>query len=403
MSLYRPKGSKVWWYEFQFANQRVRESTKTRSKTLAVEAERNRHRELERAFNGVKKRSSAKLFGGAAEEWLALKALNLAASSIRIEKANLKHILPSFSRRLVTDIEAGDIAKYQQTRLGEGAASKTVNLEVGTIRSILRRNRVWADIQQDVRMLATADNVGKALTAEEELALLRACLESRSRSLYPAVVIALNTGMRYSEIRLLQWKQISLEGKTLLVGKSKTENGTGRTIPLNRRLLAVMEMWSARFPDRTPDQFVFPSEKYGAATNDFEPCTYATDLTKPINDWKEAWEGAKKRAGVALAAESRNNQVVTSTAPASQSLQCRFHDLRHTACTSLLEGGVPYPVVSTIMGWSAATGMRMAKRYGHIGQRSLRDAMELLGRSGIVAESPKNSPKSASTEDVSVN
>jgi hypothetical protein len=77
--------------------------------------------------------------------------------------------------------------------------------------------------------------------------------------------------------------------------------------------------------------------------------------------------------------------------------------LRHTACTTLLEGGVPYPVVSTIMGWSAATGMRMAKRYGHIGQRSLRDAMELLGKSGIAAESPKNSLKSPSTEDVAVN
>jgi hypothetical protein len=47
--------------------------------------------------------------------------------------------------------------------------------------------------------------------------------------------------------------------------------------------------------------------------------------------------------------------------------------------------------------------MRMAKRYGHIGQRSLRDAIELLGRSGIAAESLKNSPKSPSTEDLAVN
>jgi hypothetical protein len=37
----------------------------------------------------------------------------------------------------------------------------------------------------DVRMLATADS-GKALTAEEELGSLQACLENRSRSFYPA-------------------------------------------------------------------------------------------------------------------------------------------------------------------------------------------------------------------------
>ena len=50
MSVYRPSGSKVWWYEFMFSNQRIRESTKTRSKALALEAERQRRRELERAF-----------------------------------------------------------------------------------------------------------------------------------------------------------------------------------------------------------------------------------------------------------------------------------------------------------------------------------------------------------------
>jgi len=53
-------------------------------------------------------------------------------------------------------------------------------------------------------MLATLDDVGHAITADEEAALLSACLKSRSRCLYPAVMVALNTGMRYSEIRLLQ-------------------------------------------------------------------------------------------------------------------------------------------------------------------------------------------------------
>jgi integrase len=58
-------------------------------------------------------------------------------------------------------------------------------------------------------MLRILDDVGRAITPEEEAALLCACLKSRSRSLYLAVTIALNTGMRYGEIRLLQWKQVS--------------------------------------------------------------------------------------------------------------------------------------------------------------------------------------------------
>ena len=77
-------------------------------------------------------------------------------------------------------------------------------------------------------------------------------------------MVALNTGMKYSEIRLLQWKQVDFGTKLLTVGKSKTKNGAGRAIPLNTRILAVLEMWAARFPNRDSSHYVFPFEKYGA-------------------------------------------------------------------------------------------------------------------------------------------
>jgi hypothetical protein len=63
MAIYRPtKESKVWWYDFIFEGQRVRESAKTRSKTVAKDAERARRRELEESYNGIKRRDRAKLF-----------------------------------------------------------------------------------------------------------------------------------------------------------------------------------------------------------------------------------------------------------------------------------------------------------------------------------------------------
>ena len=43
----------VWWYEFSFAGRRIRESSKSASKTLARTAEKNRKRELEEGFNNV--------------------------------------------------------------------------------------------------------------------------------------------------------------------------------------------------------------------------------------------------------------------------------------------------------------------------------------------------------------
>jgi len=44
----------------------------------------------------------------------------------------------------------------------------------------------------------------------------------------------------------------------------------------------------------------------------------------------------------------------------------------------MLEGGAPLSVVAVILGWSPATTVRMAKRYGHIGQVAQRQAVELL-------------------------
>src|SRR4051794_19073558 len=47
------KRADVYWYEFIFAEKRVRESAKTKSKTVAKIAEQNRRRELEKALSGM--------------------------------------------------------------------------------------------------------------------------------------------------------------------------------------------------------------------------------------------------------------------------------------------------------------------------------------------------------------
>jgi integrase len=357
MALFRYPGRKTWWYDFRFAGQVVRESARTRSKEIARRAEQARRRELEEGYHGLKRRAEPRLFSVAATEWLTLKKPSLAPKSYRIEQPNLQlHLLPIFGRLLVTDIDAKDVAAYQQHRLTEKASPKTINLEVGTLRAILRRFRVWANVQPDVRMLPSSDSVGRALSDVEERALLTACGQSRSTSLMPVVALAINTCLRYSEIRLLRWNQVDLTNRTVTVGKSKTESGTGRVVPLNGYAGGLLDFWAGRFPTRRADDFVFPSERYGAGGDAFAPRTYHTDPTKPIGDWKEAWEYAKKRAGV----------------------KCRFHDLRHTGCTRMLEAGAPFATVAVIMGWSPSATVLMARRYGHIGQTAQRQAVTAI-------------------------
>ena len=247
MALFRYPGKKTWWYEFHFAGQKVRESAKTRSKEMARRAENARRRELEESYHGLKKRAAPRLFSAAAIEWLTLKKPSIAERSYAIEQANLKHLLPTFGRLLITDIDGKDISRYQQKRLEQKASPKTVSLEIGTLRAILRRNRLWAEIQPDVRMLPTRDDIGQAISPAHDDKLLKACADSRSRSLLPAVTLALNTCMRHSEIRFLRWEQINFSNHYITVGKSKSDSGTGRVIPLNARAYAVLEFWASNF------------------------------------------------------------------------------------------------------------------------------------------------------------
>ena len=67
----------------------------------------------------------------------------------------------------------------------------------------------------------------------------------------------------------------------------------------------------------------------------------------------------------------------------------------------MLEAGVPFSVVATIMGWSASTTVRMAKRYGHIGRNAQRLAVDVLCEPVPEANGAQNRAQSENaSEDV---
>jgi hypothetical protein len=45
--------NQIWWYDFSFRNQRIRESTHSRSRTVPKEAELQRRRYLERGIHNI--------------------------------------------------------------------------------------------------------------------------------------------------------------------------------------------------------------------------------------------------------------------------------------------------------------------------------------------------------------
>ena len=62
MSVYRRSESKIFWMDFHFVGQWIRESTKMPSRTRAREVEAKRKQELRDRAAGIRKREAPKLF-----------------------------------------------------------------------------------------------------------------------------------------------------------------------------------------------------------------------------------------------------------------------------------------------------------------------------------------------------
>lgn len=370
MPTYKPKGSKFYVMDFWFEGMRVRSSTKETSKTLADEREVDRKHELRHAEEQVlKEKRKPRLFTHAAAEWQELKEQKWALKTKSLVSNSLARLLPIFGGKLLVTIQPIDIVRYQKSRSKEGVSGRTVNIEISVLRKIMRHFKAWNAIQDDVEMLAERKDVGIALSPEQESRLLSECAKSRSRSLYPLVTTALETGMRKDTVRTLTWGQVDFANQCLTVWKDKTQAGTGRVVPISSRLLQTLQFWSENFPERKPEHFVFPSEKVGASGDSFEPMTYATDPTKPIGSIKESWEAAQRRAGV----------------------KCRFHDLRHTAITRMNQARIPLPTIGRVVGWAPSTVVSMSTRYTHPDMEEKRAAVEAITR---MSESPQFSPQS---------
>jgi len=373
---------KVWWYKFRFEGQVIRDSAKTTSKTVARDAERARRRDLELAVNRIQKRERMPLFSVAAKDWLATKTA-LAPKSVERFKHHVGTLGREFGGRLVCDIGADDIGTLQRKRIGEGKAGRTVNYEIGVLRQILKARGLWGALSDRVKSLRERQDVGRSISRNDENKLIGAISGCRSPAMLPVFILAIDTGLRASEVRALRRRDLALEWRNgviqsgrLVVSKSKTDAGTGRIVPLTRRVCGVLTLWLSRFPEAGRDSYVFPRHKVGG--NDRAPWIWDVRSDLAIGEWKKTWERVRRTAKV----------------------DYRWHDLRHTFVTRLAEN--PSVSEETIRALAGHVSRRMLERYSHIRTRTKENAILALEQSGFDEEGAQNLAQSTTGETQSL-
>jgi len=343
------KRGNVWWYKFILAGKLVRESAKTSRKTVAIEAERARRLELEKTLAGMPVEKRTNRINSVAyivrlyQERYAVDHRDR-TQSVLFSRGRLAHVVRLLGSTLLPDLTETAVRHYIKLRLDEGASGRTVNMEVGELSRAV--GKPWSALWPKVRKQEERKDVGRALTSEEEDRLLAAATRARSPILGTLIRVGLLTGMRSGEFTGLTWGQVDMGRRILTVGRAKTSSGTGRQIPMNEELFQVIaghaEWFTRKFGKTQPEHYLFPFGK---------PVPH--DPTKPTTTLKTSWGNLRKAAEV----------------------QCRLHDLRHTAATKMAEAGVPESTMLVLLGHMSRA---MLERYSHIRMAAKREAVESL-------------------------
>lgn len=202
------------------------------------------------------------------------------------------------------------------------ALGKMYNL--GIANGIININPV-----KTVKKLREENHKIRFLTKEEENRLFMA-IEEDSPHLKPLVICALQTGMRRGEIFNLKWENIDFEyGYIELL---KTKSGKPRKIPISETLMSIL--------NNQPkiSEYVFVN----------------SETNNPFVDIKHSFSSALKKANIK---------------------NFRFHDLRHTVATRLVEKGIDLVVVKEILGHSK---IDTTMRYAHAVPKRKLDAICVL-------------------------
>jgi integrase len=285
------------------------------------------------------------------------------ATSVRdLMKWALKH----FADREVTEMRRSDWAFYRDqicrkriTRLGAAPSVTTRNMELVRFKTMLN----WAVDQEliDANPLARVKKergrpARETVIGDEGLEKL---LSFSNVLLRAFILIAIDSGMRKSEVRNLKWSQIEDSGRVRIswtVAKTKRS----RSARLSERALDAID----ELPRSVFSQYVFANSDTGLPFGK----TYFWDL------FRSACADAKLEA-----AEGDGN--------------VHYHDTRHTHITRSIQNGNPMVVV---MRASGHVTLSQASRYMHVDETDL-DLMKAKNDEAIAA-GPRRPPARAARE-----
>lgn len=254
------------------------------------------------------------------------------------------HLLPFFGAKDVSRIGRKDVQTFVDEKLDKGLCAKTVKDILIVLKMIVR----YAEEEFEIAVITQwriewpSDNISaqkelQRYTPQEVERIIEAAIAKPS-PLKMSILLTLTTGMRIGEVCALQFKDIDLErkvvkvrktleriyhygngtngkrGKTELIFSSPKTQSSNRDIPIMGKVLPLLRKFAAL---STPDYYLITMSEHHC-----EPRTFAHSYHRFILE-----EVGLKRS-------------------------IKFHGLRHTFASTLIENKVDVKTVSSLLGHS---------------------------------------------------
>ncbi|HKW87408.1 MAG TPA: site-specific integrase [Candidatus Acidoferrales bacterium] len=359
MSVY--KRGAVYWYEFQFEGQRIRESTSLTNKTSAERAEAIRKAALAQGKAGIVRHVPSPIFEDFVNNeffpWSERQHQAHPRTHQRYRVAS-KPLIGFFGKIRLDIIASSHVEKFKLLR-SEKISSAGTNRDLAALRFILnfamRQDYIARNPVIGVQFLTEGPGSMRIVSHEEQQKYLAAA----NSLLRDVATIMVETGMRPEEVYALRQENVHLERRYLFVPSGKTRFAR-RNVPLTGAAIAILK----RRVTKAKGPYLF---------------AHRTDPNKPLTTVRKAHFDAMRTARI--------------------DPPFRLYDLRHSFGSRSAMAGVDLPTLKELMGHS---DISTTMRYVHPTPEHKQEAVRKLERFNIeqvfamherVSGSPQKSPQ----------
>lgn len=370
MSVYRPKGSPFYHYDFQWRGTRFHGSTKRTNRREAEAVERQeRERVRQHAARSAAVTTSLRLDDVAGRYWQEVGQHHSGADNTW---RDIGRLVEYFGKdKLLTDIGDDDVARLVALRRGHRVirdkrrkpedcplvSPATVNRSSTEVLKKLftRAKTAWGiRFEHEPRwrshMLAEPEERVRELVDDEAERLDEAVRDDYG----PFLSFAQASGLRLKECVSLKWSEVDWHGRQI---RKAGKGGKLVTVPITSAIREILWPMRGHHPEHV-FTYVAKRTRGTRVKGTRYPLTY--------NGAKTEWKRTRKRAGV---------------------VGFRFHDYRHDVATKLLRDTGNLKLVQRALNHR---NIKTTLRYAHVLDDEVAAALERIGES---RKNPRSTPR----------